>query len=201
MDVMEPIHFGMRPFTCISAILVLLSGCSNSTTAPHPHTSTTQAESDLQTRILEDGVVTHAEYEQAVVAYLTCVEDAGYAAQGPVWTQDREMIDYTIRVPFGDTARADTEMERCDTENLSRVREAWSLRFAITQEEFEEEVELYRQCLIAEGIEGIENMDMGEILNYGSSNIDSFWTICTDVMPGFHQGVSDLPEFNGPGAG
>lgn len=77
-----------RPSVGVLSIvtLIALTGCSggNDDVADGPYAerirnAIAESTSDFEREVLEDGVVTRAEYEEAIRLFTTCTEDAGYS--------------------------------------------------------------------------------------------------------------------------
>jgi len=185
---------------------ILLWGCSTPNTLSDTSSQNTADITDVfQSRILEDGVVTHAEYEQAVIAYLTCVEDAGLPAQGPVWDERNSTFYFTIMVHTGSKIdHAEFDMDQCLQLHLEEVSKKWYEQNIPTTEERFEMFNDYKACLLSEGIEEVRNMNdsiriMETLENLGG---DEYMMLCSDFNPDVRIiDVGPLPEFNGPGAG
>ncbi|MCB1247049.1 MAG: hypothetical protein KDB69_07285 [Acidimicrobiia bacterium] len=86
--------------------------------------------SDYQREVLEDGVVTFSEYESAVLATMSCIEDNGFGVRGPFDFQGGLSFDVIVApgeqlMPgdMGDTgsdvlAQSDRAVEDCEAHFL-----------------------------------------------------------------------------------
>jgi len=185
---------------------ILICGCSgNLPDVPTDTATTSPASGDFQAKALEDGVVTEAEYEEAVIAFLTCVEDAGFAAHGPVWDERNRRFAFTVTVGIdNDTGLAESEMDRCGLEYLDQIVSVWDEQVRPTPNEYARQFDAFKECLISEGIEGIESITDSVILMQTLEELGgkAYLELCRDINPdAYIIDVGPLPEFNGPGAG
>jgi len=163
---------------------------------------------DFQAQILDDGVVTDAEYEEAVIALLTCVEDAGFYAYGPLWGGTPYRLQYYFGRSNTDSEkeqeRAMTVTEGCIAQYTSQVEALWLEQQAPTPDEAHERLEAYKDCLEQAGMVGIEAVsDLGELaeLEHEFKMQGGDLQHCYSLDPNIFATEDDLPEFNGPGAG
>lgn len=154
--------------------------------------------------MLADGTITESEYEAAVIAYLTCIEDAGFPAQGPVWNDDRTYLHHSFTAENADLDRANTADLSCDETYLDRVFLLWSDQHVLTPQEHALQLEEYKECLTSAGVEGIELITDIGLLTQTLEELggNSYLSLCLNVNPNAYIiDVGPLPEFNGPGAG
>jgi len=182
-----------------------LESCS-STAAPSDTTEKIQT-SDYQAKILEDSVVTEAEYEQAMIADLTCIEQAGFAVRGPQWGGSPRHLLRTIRVAEADQQAFDAAAIWCDSEYLDDVESQWQEQQRPSPEEYSSRMHEYIACLSDLGVQALEGVTdpvtvsklEQEFISAGGTTIS-----CVRLNPNgvlVEENLTDLPEFNGPGAG
>ena len=119
--------------------------------------------SGLQARLLEDGVVTEAELEQAFLANVACVEDAGYEV---TVTIDPVMKWYGLDIEHGDQAgaaeTAGDVLDQCRDDFFSLVLGFAAYQDQLSEEELAERDSAVIECLRQRGfdIEGNTREDL-----------------------------------------
>lgn len=167
----------------LAALVAVLSGCgSGSGKAPDDAKPTAPAFSaftfdasrlnaapDLsafQRSILEDGVLTFPEYEQATLAFLSCVEDGGVIVRHVEADQYKEGPELTSRGQYrfslylpnreGKPAAVD-EMRglenRCGTEFTAVIQQLWAEHIAPSEKELAAAREALAVCLREQGLD------------------------------------------------
>lgn len=127
--------FGLLVASAI--VLGLLSGCT-SNIAPELDVDALASEtSDFQSEILEDQVVTAAEYEKALLAHRQCVSDAGAKV-----SEIYETVNHQLTFDWEVEAATDEELERilaeadlCLPEYFDDVGLVWSEQNVLSPEE------------------------------------------------------------------
>ncbi|OUM43459.1 hypothetical protein [Arthrobacter sedimenti] len=88
--------------------------------------------SGYQQAVLEDLVVTEAEYRNAVDAIRDCVQDKGWDV-GPLTEQDGNQLGFQSSYS-GDAPPANEEMQACENEFMAQVGPIWvSQRVPLTR--------------------------------------------------------------------
>lgn len=96
--------------------------------------------SETQWSALEDGHVTWAEYEGAILDMLTCLKASGIAAHGPFDMNDGRYLDYSYEGGPDDDAA-------CMLEHFSFVSQVWQFQQLPSGAELARVVSEYRACL------------------------------------------------------
>lgn len=129
----------------IAATALLVAGCSTAreqgTLPDYVRAELDAGLSDFQRAILEDGVVTPAEYEQAVLATLSCLDAEGIPHSEPVLQQSGPSAprwDYTVGPwPIEEDERFSAIYRRCLDEYQRAVASAWSHQEGPTESEMQ----------------------------------------------------------------
>jgi len=136
--------------------VVVLSGCSNANDeVPELDVAAILSDtSEFQAPLLEDGVVTPAEYEQALLAQRECVTKAG-ATPGDLYSigNNETTFDWDI------TASSETEMNKiaesadaCGLDYASDVRKVWAHQQLLSDADREELLPAVTACLQDAGV-------------------------------------------------
>lgn len=143
----------------ISAALLLLcllaTACSGDAAEPGSGAvAGDEAASGFQADILEDGEVTFGEFEAAVAAYSSCLEELGVAVEAE-YSDTNESFDYTFTLPGGDVGAAleAPEAVACHEEYVSRVELVWADQVGPSAEEDRAFYEAIAACMRAQGFE------------------------------------------------
>lgn len=123
--------------------------------------------SDYQVDIIKDGIVTEAEYVQAVNDHSLCIQQDGHDADEPIWDDDG------LRYSFGMSyqgyenqpekeleAALDSQQEsydRCQMEYSSFVERYWLYSQKPTGAAWDTQYQKYEECLIEQGVYGISS--------------------------------------------
>lgn len=112
------------------------------------------ADRALQAAILADGVVTFDEYERAVLATMTCMEDRGLDVEGPHRSERRcvPFVDFAFGGAEADLAEADAIQEACALDHVSAVADTYAYQDRPSSEELTRQQELVVECLGRIGI-------------------------------------------------
>lgn len=116
--------------------------------------------SKFQRNILKDGKVTYAEYESAIVAQRTCLQEAGYSP-GEIHDIGFGQIGFSVDVDYSnepDPAAADAAFlkvdNHCRTEYSIYVATAWSEGLVVSDpSERERLTEQFASCLKDAGLD------------------------------------------------
>jgi hypothetical protein len=122
-----------------------------------------EAAADLQERVLADGEVTPAEYEQATQATVDCVRAEGYTVEGPARYPDAPVYhsapgadprDYLYWAATGvdDDEAFYAVSDRCTAEWSERVEAAWQAQHAPSEEEVQAWLERAWECMRERGL-------------------------------------------------
>jgi hypothetical protein len=125
----------------------------------------------LQAEVLADGEVTPSEMERALLAVVSCVEAAGFAAELTEFSPADGYAFRTHNEASQDDA-ASQALDRCQQAFLSEIDEPFRLQHGPTQEEIMAEQEAKRRCLLdrgydAEVIDGpdmLSHVDMDDLI-------------------------------------
>jgi hypothetical protein len=161
--------------------------------------------SDFQRALLADGVLTLAEYEQAILAFRECAVGLGYQLREWMPRHDRGYsVSATYRLPEGqkeslETAQSRTaQLQRCHREYLEAVGYVWIKEHHPSESEFQQAREALGACLREQGEEFPANPTEGDFTRYhrtplaARANIDAF-PICQERIAD----EFDLPGFGG----
>lgn len=116
--------------------------------------------SDFQKPMLEDGVVTFAEYERATLAEIDCIKKAlpSVRVDGPNPTQsDHPTLEYTLEVVGDIPAEQEADFEKsqaeCHATYLSDVGAVWATQDIPSEEERKTLLASLRDCLVDAGVD------------------------------------------------
>lgn len=122
-------------------LVVSLSACSEERSSPKNPDATVSGLAEnapvVQQQALADGVLSQAEYEEAVNAARGCIADAGYEVSEPFWEYGELLYtadaDYSHEIdPTAADERFLSITDGCRGQYLSAVGEAWVLQTAAT---------------------------------------------------------------------
>lgn len=142
-------------------LVLLVVGCAseNSSDAGDLGDLLTLA-NDYQTEALEDGIVTHAEYERAVFDARSCVEAAvgdEISVTGPVPRPDGSLgLDFAWGTEAGDpSAKVEQETLRCLADYVDLIETAYLRTNGPSQSAVRDEIDALVQCLREAGFEDV----------------------------------------------
>ena len=151
--------FGKRFLGVACLGLLVLSGCS-----AEPEFEDLNYEvdwdslSEYQKEILEDGVVTYAEYEKAATAEYECVKSVSpYFSVGPIEIKYGQFFyvtttSYPEDITSEEIDRLDAQASQCDTEYLSEVGMQWASQDVPDADEREKMRPEVMACFAAAGL-------------------------------------------------
>ncbi len=121
----------------------------------------------FQRVILEDGEVTPAEYEKAVLATMACVADAGYDVVPPRLDEQTGALYFFYESVVDDDGidLADQEYEGCYDEYQERVDTLYFFNAARVVDQRDISLEDIAQCLRAAGIEDVPDVPSAEYIS------------------------------------
>lgn len=135
----------------VISVGLIAAGCA---TGASPRASVPEGTSDFQRRLLADGVVTDAEYRQAVEATRECVEADGWeTSEIRVGSSGWDLGFGLVFEGDHDPTAADASYDRCSEEHQSEVYWVYAQSQVVPVEEREALAEELRQCLLAVGVE------------------------------------------------
>jgi hypothetical protein len=193
-----------RPAQRLSLAMLLIAGiagCGGDTDEhadqllpPLDVQQVTAQTTDFQRELLRDGELTFAEYEQAVLAALVCMEDAGLDVEGPFPRDgDERFIDFR----YGGEAQAGEDAEShagrvneigfaCMQEYLTDVSRIWESQHLLTPEERELQRGHVIQCLRDGGLEVAVDASIEEVLRTAGEHVeDAAVAKCREDYPDF----------------
>jgi hypothetical protein len=134
------------------SVAALITSCSESRdAAPVGPGGDLSGISESQQAVLEDGVVTPAEYEAAGLGFIACLRESGITVVDVEF--GRNGMSFVTRDPLRSEQREfDRSFEACRLEHFSAIELAWAEQNAPTEAE---QVAFYRavaDCLLNEGI-------------------------------------------------
>lgn len=101
----------------------------------------------FQAELLRDGL-TEAEYERAVLTTLQCLVDRGGEYENLEWIEDRDKRQLVFWIVDRNSSGASIRAyDDCFEEYSALVEGAWTLQHEPSEEEFQERVEEYLQCM------------------------------------------------------
>jgi hypothetical protein len=130
---------------------------------------------DFQREILEDGVVTTAEYERAVHAEIQCINDHGIKTNGPVWVRHDSALMFLVVSNFIGDPATDEVTEECSRLFSDAVEVVYVEEHTPTDFELREEVAAYRECLIEMGLPDVDESTTGRELQLAAAR----WSVET----------------------
>ena len=149
---------------------------------------------DFQRELLLDGQLSFAEYEQAVLAALACMEEAGLDVEGPYpRSGDERFLDFRFggealagEGPEAHAGRVHETGHSCMSDYLADVSRVWQAQHLLTPEQREEQRGLVIQCLQDAGIEISTDAALEEVYQAaGEHHEDPAVTRCHDDYPDF----------------
>ncbi len=109
---------------------------------------------EFESNLLGDGDVTDTEYEEAVLAALACLDDAGLPHSAPTPDQSQGYMQYGYRVgPWPDADEAAAVSDACETEYLDDVSIVWALQHEEPEAVREARKQALLDCVRAAGID------------------------------------------------
>ncbi|MCL2454027.1 MAG: hypothetical protein FWD18_01805 [Micrococcales bacterium] len=159
--------------TLLGALLVPLAGCSRDSGSDALFSDEDIATmSEFQRNILEDGVVTYAEYESAIIAERQCVQDAGFEVS-EVMDIGAGQLGFTTEISTAGAADPDaavTEAHRvidaCGEEYAKYVATAWAESQVITDPAERERLQAqFASCLKDAGLRVSADNDLETLLD------------------------------------
>jgi hypothetical protein len=118
-------------FISASCTAFLLTGCAMAFFSEDEKLEMRDSASEYQQAVLEDLVVTEAEYRDAVDAARTCIQDAGWGV-GPIERQHGNQLGFQSSYS-GDAPPADEAMQACNDEFMTQIGPIWvSQRMKLT---------------------------------------------------------------------
>ncbi|MCL2454028.1 MAG: hypothetical protein FWD18_01810 [Micrococcales bacterium] len=163
------------------ALVASLGGCSHDgASGPLFSDEDIAAMPEFQRNILEDGVVTYAEYESAVIAQRSCLEEAGYSP-GEIEDIGGGQIGFIVEVDYShepDPAAADALFlatdRHCNEEYLFYVGTAWAESQVITDPAERERLRAqFASCLKDAGLRVSADDDVEALLEAVRKNLHS----------------------------
>jgi|GEM_PF-4591112 len=108
--------------------------------------------SEFQMRLLEDRVLTLEEYEQAKLAQVACLTDAGLTVQQPVRLNGLLRYKLTVAAP-AERTDATNIIARCKREYANVIDVVWAeVSISLTQGVIEESRRMMAECYDANGL-------------------------------------------------
>jgi hypothetical protein len=157
-------------FAWSSSLLVVfsLTSCASPQNEPAPLDVSEIAANttEFQHQIIEDGEVTYAEYEKAVLAQRQCVQGTGAVPTELYEIGNNELaFDYEVRAADDETAsRISSEADQCRLEYLVDVGRVWAYQQVLTEEQRDEMQPLVVACLNEAGLEIDNDADLASIV-------------------------------------
>jgi hypothetical protein len=180
----------------VVALGALLAGCSSESSpgqgpvpeevAPLPDhaaalfpsydaaTSAWTTMSAFQRGLIEDGEVSFADYEAAVLAFTQCVEEAGLSfLDEPAYNSGTRKFEFSIVIgeTVADADAGDADTMNCATEYFSHVQALWNWNNAPTEAELQEADAAWRACML-DG--GDDRDDVAAIPQWGTTAFDNW---------------------------
>jgi len=145
----------------VAGVLLVTEQVIRATTVPDVPAGLTELVANaegLQKTILEDGVVTTAELENAIRAAVTCMENVGLQVSLDLDLDDNA---WAVRFNGGPTeeslAQAQQLVDQCEAEHLQLVSSVYSYQEQPTDEEFLAAFAEIANCLRSRGVEVRDN--------------------------------------------
>ncbi len=133
------------------------SGHEGPKTAPPPPSLASGVggvDRSFQAKILNDGQVTFAEYDEAFLAYVSCAGQRGWVPVAPPRLTSRRLYDYQFTRPNSDPAAGASERARwegdlrtCEAMFFDEVQRAWVVKTAPSQQELQAARDALGACL------------------------------------------------------
>jgi hypothetical protein len=129
--------------------------------------------SDFQAALLSDGVVTYAEYEEAVRATVTCIGNQGMQVFGPYPSSDG-LLDFSYggATTQEESAREAVLGNECEQSYLFYVSQAYSITIAPTESELQARLVQYAECLNQSGFDVPVGATGGDLDAVSAANAD-----------------------------
>jgi hypothetical protein len=130
--------------------------------------------SAFQRELVEDGEVSFADYEAAVLAFAQCIEEAGLSfVDDPVYNPATRRFDFSIVTgeTIADANVGDSVVLDCATGYISNVQALWNWNNAPTEAELQEADVAWRACMI-DG--GDDPDDVAVIPQWGTTAFDDW---------------------------
>lgn len=133
----------LLPAITAAAAIVGLTGC-----VPSPYEerqvldlpAIMKSSTDYQRAILDDGLVTDAEYEQALLARRDCVQNAG-AVPGDIYTKGNNELTFDYEITAPTPARLEEvqrEADACMHEYFTEIGQVWAYQQLLSPAEREQ---------------------------------------------------------------
>lgn len=146
-----------RVLGLITAGLLVLTACGNSSSDESTFSvdALAQNTSDYQKKILQDGTVSAAEYEQAIMASWQCVKDTGAVADPVTPHGNRELgFGYLIEAATDEQmAQMEQAAEECHTTYASDVSAVWANQNVLSAEDRDKKRPEVVECLRSHDVE------------------------------------------------
>ena len=148
--------------------------------------------SEYEAPLLSDGVVTFAEYEEAVLATVACLRQSGVVASDPTLDQAGRIFVYSYEVSESESetledaqARADAVYSTCFTTYEDDLQNTWLRQTEPDSEERAALVAELLRCLEREGL-SVPSDSSGDIRDLieslGSTSLSDRQRSCVDVF-------------------
>ncbi|WP_157521029.1 hypothetical protein [Microbacterium sp. Leaf159] len=169
--------------------MLVVVGCSGSEQPPPLDVdSLVESTSEYQKPLLEDGVVSADEYEQSLLAYRTCVEDAG-ATPSEIYEagNGEKAFDYQVfAVDDEDLERINALAEECLPEYFQDVGKVWAYQQLLSPEELQDLRPDVAECLRGVGIDVDDDFTLDDLAaRVGELEDQSVIQPCVQKYPGF----------------
>ncbi|MGN8027796.1 hypothetical protein [Microbacterium sp. 22242] len=175
----------------VLAVVVGIAGCASDEAQQKTLNIASIAKNTtaFQAEILQDGKVTPAEYESAVLAYRTCVQDAG-AEPGEISEFGNNELGFTYTITAaGETQRKaiEAETEQCLKDNLEDIGKVWSYQNLLSPKELDRQRPEVAACLRSVGIDINDSFSIDDLRKYVSEHEEATDDIkpCVEKYPGF----------------
>lgn len=170
---------------------VLITGCSSAELDERPALDTeaiVSTTSDFQKELLRDGTVTASEYESAILAYRTCVEDTG-ATPSEIYAvgNNEQTFDYqVVAANDQELVQINADAEACVSEYFDDVGSVWAYQQLLSPAEVEDLRPAVIECLRGAGVPVNDGQSYDELFQALSELVDlSVIQPCVEKYPGF----------------
>lgn len=162
-----------RALALYAALVLTFAGCAKSA-ADDLFTSEQIAQMpEFQRNILDDGVVTYAEYESAIIAQRSCMEEAGYSPNEIEEIPGTGQIGFTVEADYSDAAdpaAADAEFlaagKQCYDDYSVFVATAWAESLVVKDPaEYERLRAQFVSCLKDAGLDVSADDDLETLMS------------------------------------
>lgn len=145
--------------------------------------------SEFQAALIEDGEVTPAEYEQALLAWQACVAEAG-ATPGEIYAIGNEELTFDFEITAAnENAMQDIQdaADLCLPEYFTEVSTVWAFQQLLTPAERSRMEPDVVECLQDAGFDLDDDADLDDIEDALSSTSEasSMATPCYEKFPGY----------------